>query len=216
VELWFAKISTPSFLSLLQPPPLVNPPPLNLILYLEHLQISHHRGELSAGILIGSRVESFLIVTLLTCVACKVNGKACVQPHPLYSQQGGQEALSLPQTLPQGQWLPIFSCPNAKLWLVELREHNNRLFLSDGILHGFQLSPFPPAHATNYKSATYVSAKAAVEQVIAGEFAEGNYISKFKPIIISTLGAPLSMIVPVPMGGPLMITQPHAHSNSKL
>ena len=44
--------------------------------------------------------------------------------------------------------------------------------------------------ATNYKSATNVSGKAAVEQAIAGEIAEGNYvISKSKPTIVSALGA---------------------------
>ena len=45
-------------------------------------------------------------------------------------------------------------------------------------------------HATNYKSATNVSTKAAVEQAIVGEIAEGNYvISKSKPTIVSALGA---------------------------
>lgn len=46
--------------------------------------------------------------------------------------------------------------------MAELREDEDRLFLSDGIFHGFQLATpgtqFKPAHATNYKSATNVLA----------------------------------------------------------
>ena len=42
----------------------------------------------------------------------------------------------------------------------------------------------------NYKSATNVSVKAVVEQTIAGEVAEGNYVvTSTKPAIISALGA---------------------------
>ena len=42
----------------------------------------------------------------------------------------------------------------------------------------------------NYKSATNVSVKAVVEQTIAGEVAEGNYVvTPTKPAIISALGA---------------------------
>ena len=68
------------------------------------------------------------------------------------------------------------------------------MFLSDGIINGFQLAAagtqFASAHANNYKSATNASTRATVEQTIANEIAEGNYvITPIKPAIISALGA---------------------------
>ena len=49
---------------------------------------------------------------------------------------------------------------------------------------------FIPAHQGNYKSATCVEQRFAVEETILSEIAEGNYgITDVKPTIISTLGA---------------------------
>ncbi|KAL9981545.1 hypothetical protein ACROYT_G010257 [Oculina patagonica] len=80
------------------------------------------------------------------------------------------------------------------LTVIKLIGDEDEAFLTTGIRNGFQLAPpdskFLPAQQNNYKSATNASSKAAVEQTILEEIAEGNYVvTNCKPTIVSALGA---------------------------
>ena len=74
---------------------------------------------------------------------------------------------------------------NTNLWLAELNGDEDEAFLTDGISN----SNVTPVQQDNYKSVTNIVSKAAVEQTILEEIAEGNYIiTDSKPIIINALG----------------------------
>ena len=78
--------------------------------------------------------------------------------------------------------------------MTELQEDEDKDFLLDGILNGFQLIPadssLSPAEMENYRSATEPPARAKVEATLREELEEGNYvISPSKPTIVSALGA---------------------------
>ena len=82
---------------------------------------------------------------------------------------------------------------NTNLWLAELNGDEDEAFLTDGISNGLKLAPpnsnVTPVQQDNYKSVTNAVSKAAVEQTILEEIAEGNYIiTDSKPIIINALG----------------------------
>ena len=75
-----------------------------------------------------------------------------------------------------------------------MQEDDDKEFLLDGILNGFQLIPasstLAPAEMDNYRSSTKPEAGAKVEHTIREELKEGNYlITHCKPTIVSAIGA---------------------------
>ena len=70
----------------------------------------------------------------------------------------------------------------------------DKTFLADGILNGFQLinpdTQFTDVNIRHYKSAVDPTIKAVVEQTILAEIQQGNYvITATKPTVVSALGA---------------------------
>eukprot|EP00112_Aurelia_sp_Birch-Aquarium-sp1_P008872 Seg199.7 transcript_id=Seg199.7/GoldUCD/mRNA.D3Y31 product="hypothetical protein" protein_id=Seg199.7/GoldUCD/D3Y31 len=79
-------------------------------------------------------------------------------------------------------------------WMAELQLDQDKEFLLDGIINGFELipadSPLSPAEMDNYSSSTKPEARDKVEQTLREEIAEGNYnITPTKPTIVSAISA---------------------------
>ena len=93
------------------------------------------------------------------------------------------------------QWLPLSNyLLNQDVWLREFQGHEDKNFLADGIVNGFQLADigttFTPMDMQNYKSATSSSTKARVGKTIREEIMQGNYvITSSKPTVVNALGA---------------------------
>ena len=78
--------------------------------------------------------------------------------------------------------------------MAELEFDEDKEFLLDGIINGFELIPadstLSPAEMDNYSSSTKPEARDKVEQTLREEIAEGNYIiTPTRPTIISALSA---------------------------
>ena len=83
---------------------------------------------------------------------------------------------------------------NKGRWIAELESDDDKEFLLDGIINGFELIPadstLSPAEMDNYSSSTKPEARDKVEQTLREEIAEGNYIiTHARPTIISALSA---------------------------
>ena len=81
---------------------------------------------------------------------------------------------------------------NKGRWIAELESDDDKEFLLDGIINGFELIPadstLSPAEMDNYSSSTKPEARDKVEQTLREEIAEGNYIiTHTRPTIISAL-----------------------------
>ena len=93
------------------------------------------------------------------------------------------------------QWLPLSNyLLNQDVWLREFQGHEDKNFLADGIVNGFQLADigttFTPMDMQNYKPATSSSTKARVVKTIREEIMQGNYvITSSKPTVVNALGA---------------------------
>ena len=83
---------------------------------------------------------------------------------------------------------------NKGRWMAELDLDEDKDFLLDGIINGFELIPadsaLSPAEMDNYSSSTKPEARDKVEQTLQEEIAEGNYvITPNRPTIVSALSA---------------------------
>ena len=83
---------------------------------------------------------------------------------------------------------------NKGRWMAELDLDEDKEFLHDGIINGFELIPadstLSPAEMDNYSSSTKPDARDKVEQTLQEEIAEGNYvITSNRPTIVSALSA---------------------------
>ena len=83
---------------------------------------------------------------------------------------------------------------NKGRWMAELDLDEDKEFLLDGIINGFELIPadstLSPAEMDNYSSSTKPDARDKVEQTLQEEIGEGNYvITPNRPTIVSALSA---------------------------